>query len=86
MPTVSRFHGITINMYADDHGFPHFHAHHADGQAKIRIDTLEVLGSNLARRQLRFVLAWADLHRPELQQNWDRARAGERLLPIEPLR
>jgi hypothetical protein len=85
MPTISRFYGITINMYSDDHGFPHFHAYHADGHAKIRIDTLEVLDSNLARRQLRFVLSWAELHLEELQQNWDLARAGERLIPIEPL-
>jgi hypothetical protein len=41
---------------------------------------------NLRRRQLRFVLAWAELHQDELRQNWRRARAGETLQPIEPLR
>ncbi len=86
MPTISRFFGIVIAMFFDDHGPPHFHARHVDGQAKIRIDTLEVMVSTLERRQLRFVLAWAELHQAELLENWRRARAGERLMPIEPLR
>jgi hypothetical protein len=67
-------------------GTPHFHARHADGSAKVRIDTLEVIESTLARRQLRFVLAWAELHQQELLENWRLARAGERLREIEPLR
>ena len=73
-------------MYFDDHGPAHFHARHAGGNAKVRIDTLEVIESNLGRRQLRFVLAWAELHQDELSENWRRARAGETLQPVEPLR
>jgi len=86
MPTISRFFGITIAMFFDDHGFPHFHARYAEGEAKVRIDNLEVIDSNLGRRQLRFVLAWAELHQADLEENWRRARAGETLLEIEPLR
>jgi len=37
-------------------------------------------------RQLRFVLAWAELHQDELYENWQLARAGETLNEIEPLR
>jgi hypothetical protein len=73
-------------MYFDDHGPPHFHARHADGQAKIAIDTLEPIESTLARRQLRFALAWAELHQNELMENWRLARAGETLVEIDPLR
>ena len=73
-------------MFFDDHGPPHFHARHSDGGAKVRIDTLEVIESTLGRRQLRFVLAWAELHQAELLENWERARAGEILEQIEPLR
>jgi Domain of unknown function (DUF4160) len=56
------------------------------GQRQVRIDSLEVIDSSLPRRQLRFVLAWAELHQAELHENWRRARAGETLQPIEPLR
>lgn len=72
-------------MYYDDHGHPHFHARHADGQAKVRIDQVGVIESNLGVRQLRLVLAWAELHRTELLENWRRAREGETLLEIDPL-
>jgi hypothetical protein len=37
-------------------------------------------------RQQRLALAWADLHRHELIENWHRVRAGETLNPIAPLR
>ena len=85
VPTISRFFGITIAMFFDDHGHPHFHARHADGEAKVRIDNLELIDSTLGRRQLRLVLAWAELHQAEPEENWRRARAGETLKEIEPL-
>jgi hypothetical protein len=59
MPTISTFLGITITMYFDDHAPPHFHVRTAEHGAKIRIDILEVIESNLRRRELRLVLAWA---------------------------
>ena len=77
---------ITITMYFDDHDPPHFHARHATGRAKVEIESLEIMDSTLERRQLRFVLAWAELHQDELLANWRRARAGETLEGIEPLR
>ena len=73
-------------MFFDDHGPPHFHVRHAGSSAKIRIDTLEVIESKLGRSQLRLVLAWAELHQDELAENWRRARAGETLQEIDPLR
>ena len=86
MPTISRFFGIVIAMFYDDHEPPYFHARAADGAAKVQIDTLEVIESTLGRRQLRFVLAWAELHQGEPLEDWRLARAGETLQPIEPLR
>jgi hypothetical protein len=40
VPTISRFFGINIAMFFDDHGFPHFHARHAEGEAQVRIAEL----------------------------------------------
>jgi hypothetical protein len=39
----------------------------------------------LPRRALALVLEWAEAHRLELRQDWQRARSGETLAPIEPL-
>jgi hypothetical protein len=85
VPQISRFNGITIRMFFDDHSPPHFHARAAEHDAKIRIDTLEAIDSNLRRRELRLVLAWAEMHTEELDSNWRRAREGVRLQTIEPL-
>jgi hypothetical protein len=85
VPTISRFFGITISMFHDDHGRPHFHARHAQGGARIRIDEIEAIDSSLGRRQLRLVLAWAELHQRELLENWQRARAHETLNKIDRL-
>jgi hypothetical protein len=52
------------------------------GRARIdesRIDTLETIESALGRWQLRFVLAWAELHEAELLENWRPAANGETL-------
>jgi hypothetical protein len=35
MPTISRFFGIAIRMYYDDHDPPHFHAYYGEESAKI---------------------------------------------------
>ena len=33
MPEISRFYGIIITMYYDDHNPPHFHARYGEGQS-----------------------------------------------------
>lgn len=86
MPTISRFFGISIAMYFDDHPRPHFHAAYGEHEAKVAIDTIEVLAGSLPQRQRRMVLAWAEIHQEELRANWERARARGILEPIPPLR
>jgi len=44
MPEISRFYGIIISMYHDDHGQPHFHADHGEFEASIAIASLDFLG------------------------------------------
>ena len=89
MPELSRFLGIIIRMYAEagaPHHGAHFHAYYQDDVAIFRVDPVEMIAGELPARQRRFVEAWAELHQPELLVDWDRLQAGERLLPIEPLR
>ena len=35
MPVISRFFGIVITMYYNDHGLPHFHAKYGEHRAKV---------------------------------------------------
>lgn len=67
------------------HHRPHFHAYYQDQIAVVSIDPVEVISGSLPRRQQRLVEAWAELHQPELIEDWERLQAGRAPLPIEPL-
>lgn len=43
MPEVSRFFGIIIRMYYDDHPPPHFHAIYGEQEVQVGIDPIVVL-------------------------------------------
>jgi hypothetical protein len=85
MPRISNFYGIAIYMYYRDHAPPHFHAIYRDYEAEIDLESGGVLVGNLPRRAQALVDEWAELHRDELQHNWDLARQGKPLNPIDPL-
>jgi hypothetical protein len=86
VPRISEFYGIVIEMYFDDHPPPHFHARYAGDVAKIEIATGAVIVGSLPPRALRLVREWLELHRAELEANWERAERLETPQPIEPLR
>ena len=44
-----------------------------------------VVTGKFPKRVLRHVLEWYELHRSELESNWEHARKSEPLEPIEPL-
>jgi hypothetical protein len=85
MPCVSRFFGIAIFIWFRDHEPPHFHAVYGEFEAVLSIDTLEILRGDLPRRARALVLEWASLHRAALADDWNRARMGDPLEPIQPL-
>jgi hypothetical protein len=85
MPRISQFHGVDVYMYYNDHLPPHFHAFHGDDEALIKWSPPQVYRGSLPRRVLKMVLEWAGLHPVELDDDWQRARNGQPLLPIPPL-
>ena len=52
MPLISRFFGISIYMYYDDHAPPHFHAKYGSEEVLIDIQTLRVLTGKISPRVL----------------------------------
>ena len=86
MPEISRFFGIIIKMFFDDHNPPHFHASYGEYEALIEIHTLSVFAGSLPPRALGLVIEWATLHRDELLDNWNLAQAQQSPIRIEPLR
>ena len=85
MPEISVFFGIRVTMYYDDHSPAHFHAEY-NGK-KVLVDILEgrILRGAFPSKQLKYVLAWADIHQEELMENWELAKQDLPLKKIAPL-
>jgi len=86
MPEISRFYGIIIKMFFDDHNPPHFHALYGEYEVLVNINTFAVFAGNLPPRALGLVIEWATQHQDELLHNWERAQGQESLSKIEPLK
>ena len=85
MPEISLFYGIKITMNWNDHVPPHFHAEYNGEHALVDIIHGRVLEGRLSKRQLKMVLAWAEIHKDELMQNWELSKLFEPLNKIAPL-
>ncbi len=85
MPEISRFLGIVIAMYYNDHSPPHFHARYGDSEIRVNIENGEIMSGELPRRASRLVLEWFELHRAELLKDWGLAQDRKPLIKIEPL-
>ena len=85
MPELSRFFGIVIAMFYNDHPPPHFHARYGSHRAIIDIEGLSVIEGSLPPRALGLVTEWASRHRDELRRAWSLAESREPLPSIAPL-
>jgi hypothetical protein len=84
VPKICEFYGVVIRMFYNEHGPPHFHADYGGARASVDFQG-DVLRGELPRRALRLVREWTHLHQSDLVANWDLARSGRPLVPIEPL-
>ena len=85
MLEISRFYGIVVRMYWDDHLPPHFHAFYGDSEALIDFQRVEIYAGHLPPRALNLVMEWTVLHRDELLNLWKAARRQDTLWKVEPL-
>ena len=72
-------------MYHDDRNPPHFHADYAENRALIDFQGGYVIGGALPGRQLKYVLARAEMHQDESMQNREPARWAQPLQKIARL-
>lgn len=84
MPQISKFYGIIIYMYINEHNPLHFHVEYQGYKASITIESGIVTGC-MPRRALNLVYEWLDLHKGELMNNWERLCNREAPLSIKPL-
>jgi len=85
VPEVSRFYGIIVRIFFNDHGAPHFHAEHGGRTIKIAIRGLSSIRGELPPPVLNLLLHRASLQQGELLAAWERAQRGESPGKIAPL-
>ena len=71
MPEISRFYGLSIFMFYNDHLHPHFKVKFAEYEANIKILDGSILNGDLPNNKLKLVQAWAEIHTFELITMWD---------------
>jgi len=85
MPEISRFFGIIIRMFFDEHNPPHIHAEYQGSKAVFDLNGNVTRGELGSRTAVRLVREWIDLHDNELREDWELTQAGKEVKKIAPL-
>ena len=85
MPEVSRFFGIIIRMFYDEHNPPHFHAEYSGKKAVFDFNGNVIKGNLASKTATKLVREWVDLHESELEEDWTLARESQEIKKITPL-
>ena len=86
MPTISVVFGIIIRMFYRDHNPPHFHAEHQGQNATFDFNGKQLEGEIDSRTAKVLIRKWAQLHKAELNKNWENMRQRKTFIRIEPLK
>ena len=85
MPEISRFFGIIIRMYFDEHNPSHIHVEYQGNKSVFDLNGNITKGDLGSRTAVRLVREWIDMHALELREDWALAQAGKEIKKIAPL-
>ena len=87
MPSISEFYGLSVYMYNNgrEHNPPHFHVFYGDLECVIDFHNFIFFVGIMPNNKLRLILAWCEIHKDELLQNWELATKKMDLRNIAPL-
>jgi hypothetical protein len=85
VPEISRFFGIVIAMFHNDHPPPHVHVRYGEYWAKFDIETGSLIAGKMPRRATALVQEWCSLHLEELRADWRLVQERRPPNKIEPL-
>lgn len=84
MPEISRFYGIIIKMFFNEHNPPHFHAEYQGYKISISIEK-GIVDGTMPKRALKLIFEWLEIHQEELLENWKSIQETGDFNKIEPL-
>jgi hypothetical protein len=82
------FYGIIVRMFMEKggkHHEPHIHAMYSGENVVVSLDGKIIEGS-LPQNKMKLLLAWMEIHKDELQANWQLLEDNEPFFKIEPLK
>jgi hypothetical protein len=79
MPEISRFMGMVICIFFNDHEIPHIHVYYEGKLTKIDFDGNVISRLLLPLNKLHIIRDWIKKYQYELRSNWDKIR--ERKMP-----
>jgi hypothetical protein len=82
MPVISRFYGIIIKMFYNEHNPPHIHALYGEYIGSIDLKTLEMTSGDLPARALALSQEWTKKNQKELLAMWE----SKKLKKLAPLK
>jgi Domain of unknown function (DUF4160) len=87
MPMISKFGGISIHLYYNDHDPPHFHVMYSGFMTRIEIMTGEYVRGDeaLPSSKEKDVMKWLQLYKDDMMNAWDACRRKMTPCKIPPL-
>ncbi len=86
MPEISRFYGIIVRIFTDDHTPPHYHAYYNEFEILVDIENFRIIAGNFPPKALGLLIEWTAIHKSELMDNWILAINKKHTFKIEPLK
>jgi len=85
LPEISRFYGIRITIYFDDHPPSHFHAEYGEHEAVFSIKDGEMINGKLPNTAKKLVKKWYGLQKDKIMEAWEHIQNDEVFEKVPPL-
>lgn len=85
MPIISKFFGIVIRMFYDEHNPPHLHSEYQGNKAVFDFQGNMIKGNLRSRTAIKLVREWIDINLADLEEDWQLARERKEMKKINPL-
>ena len=85
MAEISRFYGIIISMFGNEHNPPHFHIKYGHYRA-VYVLKKGVIKGEMPINVVKKVVEWVEINKDELTKNWELLKTGKNINKIEPLK
>jgi len=82
VPVITRFYGILIKMYPNDHVPPHFHAIYGEYNGVFSIEEIKMIEGDLPKKANKLITEWAEMYKNELMKIWN-TKEFIKLPPLE---